>query len=102
MPLLIWRPSVNVNRFLRFFAPAALFGPGDVMAAAPVVVVPPPMTMPPGPCPLTNDRLGGYVANAKESSAKPAREYPALKLFRIFGEKICVSRMLATCERRVM
>src|ERR1051326_644232 len=102
MPLLICRPSVNVKRFLAFRAPAALFGPGDVIAAAPVVVVPPLMTMPPGPAPVTNDRFAGYVANANESKANAAREKPVLNVFRTRGEKICVSRMLATCERSVM
>src|SRR5262249_45686456 len=97
----ICKPSLNVKRFLRFFAPAALFGPGDVIVAAPVVVVPPPITIPPGPCPLTKERLDGYVANAKEYSANTAREKTALKLLRICGEKMCVSRMLATCERSV-
>src|SRR5262245_50376204 len=99
---MIWSPSVKVNRFLLFRAPAALFGPGDVIAAAPVVVVPPPITIQPGPCPFTNESVDGYVANANESRANPARDKPALKVFRTFGEKICVSRMLATWERSVM
>src|SRR5262245_35877036 len=99
---MIWSPSVKVNRFLLFRAPAALLGPGDVIAAAPVVVVPPPITMPPGPPPLTKESVDGYVANANESRANPAREKPTLKVFRTLGEKMCVSRTLATWERSVM
>src|SRR5262249_34940570 len=83
-PTLIWcipfpicKPSVNVNRFLRFRAPAALLGPAEVMAAAAVVVVVPPMIIPPGPCLVTKERFDGYVAKANESKANPAREKPA-------------------------
>src|SRR5438874_9225555 len=102
MPLLICTPSVNVKRFLALRAPAALLGPGDVMDAAPVVVAPPLTTMPPGPEPVTKDKLAGYVAKANESKANAAREKPALNVLRRRGEKMCVSRMLATCERSVM
>ena len=52
--------------------------------------------------PFTKESVDGYVANANESRANPAREKPTLMVFRTFGEKMCVSRMLATCERSVM
>src|SRR5262252_3563057 len=100
MPLLICKPSVNVNKFLPFFAPAALFGPADVIAAAPVVVVPPPITMPPGPAPLTNDKAGEIGAYRYESKLNAARENPTRAVFRILGEKICVSCRLPTWSRR--
>src|SRR2546428_11800420 len=102
MPLLICTPSVKVKRFLALRAPAALLGPGDVIDAAPVVVAPPLTTMPPGPKPVTNDKLGGYEAKANESRANAAREKPVLNVLSNRGEKICVSRTLATCERSVM
>jgi hypothetical protein len=40
--------------------------------------------------------------NVPESSANPALEKPALNMFKTRGENMCVSRMLATCERSVM
>ena len=67
------------------------------MAAAPVVVVPPPITLP-GPLPA-HERKRRWIRRkpANESRANPAREKPTLKVFRTLGEKICVSWMLATC-----
>src|SRR6266581_3000321 len=67
LPLATCKPSMYVNRFLRFQTLAALFGPAAVIAARPVVVAPPPITIPPGPPPLTNDRLEGNVVRGNES-----------------------------------
>ena len=45
---------------------AAFFGPAEVMDANPVVLTPPPMTMPPGPSPVTNELEAGKLASGKE------------------------------------
>src|SRR5215469_5685617 len=96
----MWRPSEYVKRLRRFQTPAALLGPADVSAARPVVVTPPPITIPPGPAPCTKERSEAIGARREESRLKPAREKPARKTLRMFGEKICVSSTLATCIRR--
>ena len=83
----------------RFETPAALFGPADVIPESPVVVTPPPTTIPPGPCPVTNERFCENVVYGDESKLKPARENPAVKLFSMLGERRCVSCMLATWLR---
>ena len=44
---------------------AALLGPAAVIAATPFVVVPPPMTIPPGPPPLTNEVSGRSSQRAR-------------------------------------
>src|ERR1017187_2747071 len=93
--------SVQVKRLRRFQPFAALFGPAEVMAARPVVVTPPPITIPPGSNPLTNESLAGNEAIGDESKLKPARENPALNVFRSRGEKTCVSCALATWARSV-
>src|ERR1039457_2371290 len=102
MPLAICRSSCQVKRFLRFHTCAALLGPAEVMADAPVVVTPPPMTIPPGPpFPVTNDRLDGKDVNSGESKLKAARENPTRSVFKIRGEKTWVSWTLATWLRSV-
>ena len=78
---------------------ALSFEPADVIAADPLVVAPPPTTMPPGPAPVTNDRLAGNDANGGEPKSNAPREKPARKTFRMFGYTTCVSSTLATCER---
>src|SRR5208337_1004226 len=80
---------------------AALFGPAEVMAAGPVVVTPPPITIPPGPNPRTNESLAGNEASGDESKLKPAREKPASNVFRNRGEKTWVSCALATWARNL-
>jgi len=56
--------------------------------------------MPPGPAPLTKDRLPGKEARGTDVRPKEAREKPTLTVFSIFaGEKKCVSFRLNTCRR---
>src|SRR5271157_5128106 len=93
------RSSEDVNRFRPFQALAALFGPADVIAEAPVVVRPPPMTIPPGPRPVTKARFDGKTAKEYGSKLKPAREKPARNTLSSCGEKTCVSWKLATWLR---
>jgi len=98
---MIWTPSVQVKRLRRFQTFAALFGPAEVIDPIPVVVTPPPITIPPGPNPRTNESLAGNEARGDESRLKPARENPASNVFRNRGEKTCVSCALATWARSV-
>src|SRR6185312_12884223 len=100
MPLLTCTLSSKVKRLRWFDAPAALFGPAEVMVPLAVVVTPPPTTIPPGPAPDTKESLAGKFAGSIESRAKEARENPAVKVFKTCGEKTCVSRRLRTCIRR--
>src|SRR5712692_8565894 len=68
----------------------------------PVVVTPPPMTIPPGPAPATKSRLAGKRAGREGLRLNPARENAARNVLRKFGEKMCVPGMLATCIRSVV
>src|ERR1019366_6206217 len=99
MPLLICRLFVKLNRFLWFQTLEALLGPAEVIVPLAMVVTPPPMTIPPGPAPDTNESLEENEAWGAESLAKPAREKPAVKLLRTRGDRICVSCKLITWRR---
>src|SRR5580698_8579111 len=101
MPLVICTPSEKVNRFLRFQTLAALLGPAAVRAAEPVVVFPPPIVIPPGPWPVTNDKLGSNGTNDDGSRLYAAREYPNVNMLTMRGDRMCVSCTLATWLRSV-
>ena len=57
----------------------------------PVVVTPPPITMPPGPAPLTKSRLEGNVRERNRIEVERGARKSGVKVFRICGEKMCVS-----------
>ena len=59
--------SEKVKRLRRFQTFALLLGPAAVSAEEPVVVCAPPTTIPPGPYPVTNDRLEGNGTVEAES-----------------------------------